>query len=295
MIEVIRLGSPNRNRYGRYFLASEADDEQQADLSEVKFNTKLIEIKPSKRGKDFTADIEEELPEEEPIDTTSEIDDIDSSMDYTSDDPTPQEDTTNTDPSVEDPENTMDGPPDDPTGDLMNDQTDFNQYGDQTTQDDGGEVEVNTDADEMGGEDEPMTDDQDFTGDAENPEEGDPNAAPEAAPQAKGPGLEFDSTRKYLLFKSFGTLSNAIENYISKLSDCMTDDLERNKVVMKAIDKLKEINDLCKDYMLMKFEISSYIQSLLFYQNLVVMVQTVFGFFGKNTKKKKNEKPTTKH
>ena len=293
MIEVIRLGSPTKNRYGRFFLASEADDEEQADLSNVKFNTKLIEIKPSKRGKDFTADAEEPIPEEEPIDTSSEIDDSDSSMDYTSDDPTPQEDTSGTDPSVEDPTNVNNGPPDDPTGDLMNDQTDFNQYGDQTTQDDSGEVEVGTDAD-MTGEDEPMMDDQDFTGDAENTE-GDPNASPEAAPQPKGPGLEFDSTRKYLLFKSFGTLSNAIENYISKLSDCMTDDLERNKVVMKAIDKLKEINDLCKDYMLMKFEISSYIQSLLFYQKLVVMVQTVFGFFGKPSKKKKNEKSTTKH
>jgi hypothetical protein len=289
MIEVIRLGSPNKNRYGRFFLASEADDEE-VDLSGVKFNTKLIEIKPSKRGKDFTMDAEEPISEEEPIDTTSEVDYSDDGMDYTSDDPTPQEDTSATDPSVEDPSIT-DGPPDDPTGALMNDQTDFNQYGDQT--DDGGEVEVNTDAD-MSGEDEPMMDDQDFTGDAENPEEGDPNAAPET-PQAKGPGLEFDSTRKYLLFKSFGTLSNAIENYISKLSDCMSDDLERNKIVMKAIDKLKEINDLCKDYMLMKFEISSYIQSLLFYQNLIVMVQTVFGFFGKSSKKKKNEKSTAKH
>lgn len=294
MIEVVTLESPEKKRYGQYFLATEDENDESEEtggtvVPEPKFNTKLINIKPSNRGKDFTIDADEPVPEEEPVeDTTPENDSPDENMDFTSDNPgVPQEDTSDVAPTIDDP--SMTGPPDDPTGDLMNDQTDFNQYGEQP-QPTGDDVEISTDADMNpdGEGDEPMTDDQDFTSDAEgNPDMTDPNAAP-PVPEKKGPGLEYDSTRKYLLFKNYMSLSNAIENYAEKLTSCISDDIDRNKIVLKAIEKLHEINDLCNDYMLMKYEISTYIQSLLFYQNLVVMVQNVFGLLGKLPKKDKN-------
>ena len=104
----------------------------------------------------------------------------------------------------------------------------------------------------------------------------------------KGPGLEYDSTRKYILFENFISLNNAIENYISKLENVISDDYENNKIVKTSIDKLREIQELCESYMTMKFEVSGYIQSLLFYQNLIVMIQLVFDSFSKASKLNKN-------
>ena len=92
----------------------------------------------------------------------------------------------------------------------------------------------------------------------------------------KGPGLEYDSTRKYNLFKEYMSLYNAIDNYISKLEDSISDDPITNQGIKLAVSKLREIKDLTYDYMMIKFEICTYVQSLLFYQNLVVSVQLVF-------------------
>lgn len=290
MIEVTTTESPEKYKYGRYFLATEEETENETStvVAEPKFNTKLINIKPSNRGKDFTVDAEEP-PVEEPADNTVDgsEDFQDDMTDYTSDNPEiPQEDTSDVAPTVDDPNSIPAEPTDDPTGDLMNDQTDFNQYGEQN-EPGANDVEVSTDAD-MGSEDGPMMDDQDFTSDVD-----DPNATPEdpnmatQTPGKKGPGLEYDSTRKYVLYRNFVSLNNAIENYATKLSDNLSDDIEKNKVYTKAIEKLNEINELCHDYMMMKFELNSYIQSRLFYQNLIVMVQLVFNLLGKPMKKPK--------
>lgn len=92
----------------------------------------------------------------------------------------------------------------------------------------------------------------------------------------KGPGLEYDSTRKYILFLNYQSLINAVNNYITKLENNLGDDTDSNKILKTSINKLKEIKDLCYDYITMKFETSTYIQSLLFYQNIIVMVQLVF-------------------
>lgn len=95
----------------------------------------------------------------------------------------------------------------------------------------------------------------------------------------KGPGLEYDSTRKYVLFKEYISLYNAINSYIQKLDSNISDDLETNKIISRASENLREIRDLTYDFMTMKFEISSYTQSLLFFQTLIVSVQMVFRIF----------------
>lgn len=111
------------------------------------------------------------------------------------------------------------------------------------------------------------------------------------AANGAGPGLEYDSTRKYILFKNYMSLSNAIENYISKLEAKMGTNDQETIIYKNATDKLREVGDLCYDYLTMKFEISTYIQSLLFFQNLVVMIQATFDFIERSKKKLKNRKP----
>jgi hypothetical protein len=98
--------------------------------------------------------------------------------------------------------------------------------------------------------------------------------------QNNPPGAEYDSTRKYLLFKEYMSLYNAIDNYIFKLEDSINDDLKANQIIKTAVNKLREIKELIYDYILIKFDNNTYVQSLLFYQNLIVSVQIVFRFLG---------------
>ena len=121
-------------------------------------------------------------------------------------------------------------------------------------------------------------------------------AAPEDTGTAgqPGPGLEYDSTRKYTLFKNFMSLSNAIDNYINKLEVKMGNDADETTLLKSATDKLREINDLCYDYITLKFEISTYVQSLLFFQKLVVMIQMVFDMINNGQKSLKKREPQKK-
>ena len=144
--------------------------------------------------------------------------------------------------------------------------------GTETTDDGGAEAEVDT------GEDTDYTDDG--TGDTTDDTTATDDTTDTNATN-KGPGLEYDSTRKYILFENFISLNNAIDNYISKLENIISDDMENNRIVKTSINKLREIQELCESYITMKFEVSGYIQSLLFYQNLIVMVQLVFDSFSK--------------
>ena len=236
-----------------------------ADDANIKPNTKVIDIKPNNRKKlDFT---DGAIDPEEPIDGETE----------NPTDPAPE--------VVSDPEN--------PDGNIDNsgvdtsDNTDFAADGTEQPNGDGN-TDISTDDTGDTGEG-PDTgegeDGTDFTDGADG--DSDPNGAPidtSTPEQKKGPGLEYDSTRKYVLFLNYETLINALNNYTTKLENNLTDNLNTNKVLKTAINKLREIKDLCYDYIIMKFEASSYIQSLLFYQNAVIMIQAVFDMLFKMKK-----------
>jgi len=64
--------------------------------------------------------------------------------------------------------------------------------------------------------------------------------------------------------------------YINKLENNIGDDINTNKILKAACTKLREIKDLCYEYMIMKFELDTYVKALLFYQNAIVMTQAVF-------------------
>lgn len=271
------------NRYGRYFLSTEAEDEP-----EIKSNTKVIEIKPNNRNRiDFT-DGADDSEEYDNSNQDENLNDTEGDSD-TSDD-------SNTEPTVTDGENPVETNQVNDDVDISDDtdytnngdsQMDNSNNGDDTQNTD--DTELTTDADE-----EPVTDDNtDFTDDSENPvddqnagttdgaeppaDDGDPNAK-------KGPGLEYDSTRKYSLFLNYEVLINALNNYITKLENNIGDDMNANKIIKTAVVKLREIKDLCYEYMIMKFEASTYIQSLLFYQNAIIMTQSVFDLLQKMNK-----------
>ena len=61
-----------------------------------------------------------------------------------------------------------------------------------------------------------------------------------------------------------------------------------NQIIKVAVMKLREIRDLTYDYMMIKYETNTYIQSLLFYQNLVISVQLVFKLLSNAKKKRTN-------
>lgn len=94
--------------------------------------------------------------------------------------------------------------------------------------------------------------------------------------QGRGPGLEYDSMRKYNLYKEFMKLRTSIDTYITKLDACISDDPESNQIIKIASSKFHDLYDLITDYMTMKYEICTYIQNLLFYQRVVASVHLVF-------------------
>lgn len=260
-----------KTKYGSFFLAMEAPGNKK--------EPKATETEVDDIDVDFTSDPvmsdgREQIPEE--LSTGQEpTQDNDININFSSE------------PVVTDPEQQNDDlPVDTVQGDVQSTQ-DVNQSSDDNPQSmdnsetstepiDSGdpgieEDEINTDfgSDESEG----MVDD----GNTENP--GDENSSNDSNQEQNGdngPGLEYDSTRKYVLFKEYMSLYNALENYISKLESIIKDDMEINQIIIRATNNLREIRDVCYDYMTMKYEISTYVQSLVMYQKLEVAVQMVF-------------------
>ena len=214
-------------------------------------NNPEVTVEPEDDETDIVPETDDITPEED--DVTPEVDDVEPEMDDVTpetDDVEPESDDNFNDQNADTQPETSDDNADDVQPD-----TDFNN------QDDNGDVQ-------------PATDDGSQSDGNQN---------------SKGPGLEYDSTRKYNLFKEYMSLYNALDNYVSKLEDSISDNLPMNQVIKVAVNKLREIKDLTYDFMMIKFELSSYVQSLLFYQNLIVSVQLVFNLI-KKAKEKDNKK-----
>lgn len=269
-----------KHPYGKYFLSLEADPGPDS-----------IVVKYRKRNrKDYTAEPDEaETPKE---DTATD----DDTTDYSADDADAAEDT-------------------DTANDTGADET--TDYSDEDTGEDGGEEETDdtevsdeadegeedyTDGSDEEGSDENETDDGntddtegdtgdggDYTDDGtdgggDGGDDGNPDDSGDSGEnnsEQDGPGLDYDSTRKYVLYTNFNSLLNGINNYISKLETLLGEDTEVNHVMKTCVKKLRMIRDLTYDYLIMKYEISSYIQSKLFYTNMIAMIQTVFSVIWK--------------
>ena len=285
---IIEVRKAPKYNYGRYFLAEENNDANNEIIMEAETRRRNVRVN------DNTPSEEREAPTVEPGDVPD------------GEPPTVQpgdvpEDTA---PTVE-PGDVPDGePPTVAPAEAPDDNAPTVEPGDVPEDTaptvEPGDVELETDDPEGDGGDAPTVEPGDVP-DEEAPTV-EPGDVPEDAPpeetqpeegqnqqQNKGPGLEYDSTRKYLLFQNFIALNDAIHNYITKLEKSIGDSVGENNLIKYSIDKLREIKSLCYDYMLMKFEISSYVQSQMFYQNLVIMVQMVFDLYNKTRSKIKNQ------
>jgi hypothetical protein len=253
----------NKNLYGKYFLATEAQDDEEVteEQPKPKRNVKVISVKRSNRGKDFTAvaDAEDESPAD---DATQEI-----NTDTNTDTPNTEETEDNTDFTADVDDGTDDTVEEEPTNDT--DDTDFTADAD--TAEDTTQIDVNSE--------DSSEDETDFTAGAseeETPTETPDNSTTSTTQNTNAPGVELDSMRKYNLFKEFMSLYNACDNYISKLETVLKNDYEENQIIRISVNNLREMKDIISDYMTIRFRLNSYIQSLLFYQKMIAATQLIF-------------------
>ena len=279
---------PNKNLYGKYFLAMEAPDDEEVteDQPKPKRNVKIVTVKPSNRGKDFAPTDEElqEIPEETPEETEPAVEPETDETDYATevDQPVETPETTETEPDVE---TEVDAP------DMEDDDTtDFSQTDDGQTEQPTADVDTDTevDAPDTGDSEDFSTDD---TGDVSTDVPQEDATATQTKPNA--PGVELDSTRKYNLYKEYMSLYNACDNYISKLENVLLNNDEENQIIRISVTNLREIKDILADYMTIRFQINSYVQSILFYQKMVVAVQLVFNLLKSINKDNNSIKSST--
>ena len=290
----------NINPYGKYFLATEADDDDgtEEEATPKKRNVKVVSAGPDKRRKDFT-----KLPDDDTADAPDEPETSDDDTDFSDTSDDNSEDTT-TDDTPDEPE--TDGDEQDFTDTDDGDTGDDSEGGEESSDepavdngDDGGGAE-----DDSGEDDGPAIDeddDTDFTDAGEDGEggEGDDEYGGDEDGDGDGGsgndkkvGVDLSSTRKYNLYKEYMSLYNSCNNYINKLENVIKDDAEVNQIIRLSVVNLRKIKDLVYDYMTIRFTLNTYVQSLLFYQKMVVSVQLVFKMLASI---KKNKPDKTKH
>ena len=268
-----------RSTFLDYMLYQEKDDAPRR-------NMKVINVKVSdKRRQDYTkgAELEDEEEIEEPI-TDNE--------DYTNEPETGEETDAGADEPVTDGEDYTGGAETDDAGeetvDTVPEENETPPEGETETVDvaTGEETGGETDA-EGAGADEPVTDDEDYTGGAETDDAGegmDGEANAGAEEPAEGENTETDGNAdensveqlyKYNLYKKFQKVLKTIEDYSDELENITSDDIEINTKYKQLTTKLKDIEDLMKDYMIMKFSKVSFMQSMLFYQRVVTSVDII--------------------
>ena len=98
-----------------------------------------------------------------------------------------------------------------------------------------------------------------------------------------------EQARKYSLYRKFVKLNNLLESNTEVLSNTMFDDTEINQKIKSVTAKLKETNRLLSEYMVVKFQTASYIQSMLFYQRVLAIVDINFNIL-QDLKKQINKK-----
>ena len=276
IVKTTRKPSP-MSGYKKYFMFEAPGDEDE-ETPTPKANTKVIKINPDdKRRTDYT----QYVPDPDANDGGEETNQTDDTGAATTDIPedTPVDDTTDigTEPMIDETDygtgddTTQDAPENTDTADTPVEtdvQTDDTDY---TTDN---ETDTETDA----GDNEPTTDDTDYTagddagdGDTETDTTDDTNQD-DTTQQNTGLDDPDDKTHKFILFKKCISLESALSNYIQKLSGIMSDDLECNHIYKKITNNLKELDEMLHDYMTIKFENATYIQSMLFYQRLLASV-----------------------
>ena len=271
--------------YGNYFLYEAPGDEDTPE-NPLKRNMKVITALPDNRRRtDFTAGADDDIDDTNATPTPAPPD--------PGDPPTDDDLGQNTD-------FTTDAPAD--AADALPDGTETNPTGADTP----GQETITPDTADAGDTPDDMGGDTDFTAGTEDTGTedltGDPGGGGDTPPadqgtqgQPPGPGVDFDATRKYVLFKEFMNLMNSIGVFTERLESFYLDDPTRNKIIRTGVDKLTEVRDQIYDYIVMRFELNSYTQNLLFYQKMRVSILLIFNLLEKiRLINKANEEEKTK-
>lgn len=267
----------------------EADDKEEEE-------EQVIKLKASdKRRVDYTkgADLEDPDPVLDDSDYEDTPDEDETSEEDVPDEPIEDD----TDYSEDDTENDSTG--EEPVGDTDTADdtetpeepiTDDSDYTDEDTGEDTGEEGDTTDG--------PITDDTDYTddgsGDDSAEDSGEDTEAPQGDDDGKPTGSALEQSQKYILYKKFLKLDENLTMYIKTLNDIITDDaviMMKYQTVGKNLEKAK---NLLSEYMLIKYQSSTYIQNMLFFKRIIAIVDISFNMIAeikgekeKNMKKKK--------
>lgn len=238
MISYLKKEIPS---FQKYMLFQEADGEEsdEPDVVEIKRKKNFL------KGADMTEE-EDSVPDEPATDDT-ELSDSDDTSDDDSND-SDDSDTSSEEPTTDDSDMT----------------------GDDDNSDDG------SSDDSSGESDEPVTDDSDMSGDDDSSDSGDSdnNAGLPDNSSSSGDGnnselSKDEQLRKYMLYQKFLRLKKVLVQQSDTLDDLMSDDMETNLKYKKVSSNLKELSNMLSEFMILKFQTATYVQSMLFFQRVM--------------------------
>lgn len=119
----------------------------------------------------------------------------------------------------------------------------------------------------------------------------DPNADPTATDPNAGQSVTKDDVRKHEMYKRFLDLYNSIVYFIERLESGVSDSERFELASTKALSKFKRIENLTRDYMLLKFQTDSFLQNSFFYEKIKAICLLNF----KSLELNKNKKEESKH
>lgn len=90
------------------------------------------------------------------------------------------------------------------------------------------------------------------------------------------------NVRKYNLYRDYLALFNSVNSYIEKLESSRPDSIESNIVINSVLNKFHRIKDSLYEYMTIKYGDSSYLASLMFFQQAVSAVRLCFSLIRNN-------------
>ena len=84
------------------------------------------------------------------------------------------------------------------------------------------------------------------------------------------------------MYRRYLNLYNNIKDYITKMSEVIKDDPDKNAVIKVVSDNLTEVRTAMYDYMIMKYQKSTYVQVRLFYETIITIVKLNFELLRNN-------------
>ena len=257
--------------FEKLYMFAEADGEEEAP---TRTNVKRIKLKVSdKRNTDFTKGADDgEVPEEDTPDDGGEEDvgtDEDIAVDDT-DDGDMEEDMGDdeADDAGDDEDIALDD--EDDTGD---------DTGDGEGNDGGGGVAIDDGGDDAGGGNDATAGADDGEGDAANPDD------------------KKEAILKQNLYRKYMRLLDALDGYIEKIGNRVSQSDEINRRFNQVCEKLKILKDFIHDYMVIRYLTNSYTQSVLFYQRAVAATNIILDMIHELQQQERTlleKKPTSK-